>query len=137
MPLHQRTRSRSRSISGGVHTANSPAKSRNPGLAGERGNGAHSKTRPCERAVTSARVLGSEKQARVSVDTEALVKRLSSPIVKRYRDRRVVGERSFERQKRREGELHRRSQDRLKARLVYNQIREDCLEFGRIVGLIS
>jgi hypothetical protein len=81
--------------------------------------------------------LGSEKKARVSVDTEALVKRLSSPIVKRYRDRRVVGERSFERQKRREGELHRRSQDRLKARLVYNQIREDCLEFGRIVGLIS
>ena len=41
--------------------------------------------------------LGSEKKARVSVDTEALVKRLSSPIVKRYRDRRVVGEQSFER----------------------------------------
>ena len=53
-------------------------------------------TRPCEMVVTSARVMGSEKKARPSVDTEELVKRLSSPIVKRYRDRKVVGEQSFE-----------------------------------------
>ena len=105
MPIRQRTRSRSRSISGGFNTDHhrkSPkVKSRNQGLAGERGasNGAHCKTmstRPCERVVTSARLLESERKARPSVDTEELVKRLSSPIVKRYRDRQVVGEQSFE-----------------------------------------
>jgi hypothetical protein len=105
-PTRKRTRSRTRSISGGFSTDRSPkeaVKSRNPQkLAGERGplNGVHFKTmstRPCEMAVTSARVMGSEKKARPSVDTEELVKRLSSPIVKRYRDRKVVGEQSFER----------------------------------------
>ena len=100
-PMSHRARSRSRSISGGFNADHQLAgqrlpskavRSRNQGIAGEIGhlNGAHSKTmstRPCEMAVTSARLLESQKKARPSVNTEQMVKRLSFPIVKKYRDR--------------------------------------------------